>query len=577
MAGESKITGYKLPVDPARKQGTVAQGFVTPKQDRSPQVLSIPPKRVLPIIFIPGIMGSNLRMTAERQREFGNDNNVAWRPDHTGATLSGYNDTPAERQRRLDPMATEVDIYDPVNNPTGDADETADERSEEVDPKGLSMGYSRIGSGPVLKDDVYGTKGRKSAAQKARERGWGEVFYGSYKTILAQCEEVLNASFLYTRLDPWVARNIVSKAPSEWEAHAAPALAALGEDLTREAVKGCFFPVHAMGYNWLRSNGESGTVIAGRIDALMKRYRADGYQCEKVILVTHSMGGLVARAVIHPKFGNFNANVLGIVHGVMPAIGAGAAYRRVRCGFEGSGIAVSILGGYGFNVTPVLGNAQGGLELLPSCDYGRDWLKVRANGTILMSLPTKGDPYEEIYKVPGKWYNLLREEWINPANADGPSFKRTCALLDRTREFHIALSGVYHDQSYATYGADPKRKAWHNVFWEIDKAAKIGNIAGLTITDDDAQGKMFMIDPTLPVAKDKEPVRFSATLLDPADPGDETVPMFSADAQLRSGKFKGIFRQSGYEHQGSYKADKVIRATLYSLIRLASTMTWSKP
>jgi alpha-beta hydrolase superfamily lysophospholipase len=57
----------------------------------------------------------------------------------------------------------------------------------------------------------------------------------------------------------------------------------------------------------------------------MNRYTAQGFQCEKVIVVTHSMGGLVARALIHPKMGSLKDKVLGIVHGVMPAIGAGAA------------------------------------------------------------------------------------------------------------------------------------------------------------------------------------------------------------------------------------------------------------
>jgi pimeloyl-ACP methyl ester carboxylesterase len=54
-----------------------------------------------------------------------------------------------------------------------------------------------------------------------------------------------------------------------------------------------------MGYNWLRGNADSGIKTAKRISALMKRYQDQGFQCEKVILVTHSMGGLVARAVIH--------------------------------------------------------------------------------------------------------------------------------------------------------------------------------------------------------------------------------------------------------------------------------------
>lgn len=31
----------------------------------------------------------------------------------------------------------------------------------------------------------------------------------------------------------------------------------------------------------------------------------------------------------------------------------------------------------------------------------------------------------------------------------------------------------------------------------------------------------------------------------------QTVPLHSAEAQLRSGQFKGIFRQTGYEHQAS--------------------------
>src|ERR1700709_2729015 len=53
------------------------------------------------------------------------------------------------------------------------------------------------------------------------------------------------------------------------------------------------FPVHAVGYNWLQSNDESAQYLADKIDAFMNYYRGRGYQCEKVILVTHSMGGLV--------------------------------------------------------------------------------------------------------------------------------------------------------------------------------------------------------------------------------------------------------------------------------------------
>ncbi|MDB0574196.1 hypothetical protein LBW59_26115, partial [Ralstonia solanacearum] len=37
-------------------------------------------------------------------------------------------------------------------------------------------------------------------------------------------------------------------------------------------LKGCWFPVHAVGYNWLRSNKEAGTYVAERIEKIMSDY-----------------------------------------------------------------------------------------------------------------------------------------------------------------------------------------------------------------------------------------------------------------------------------------------------------------
>ena len=130
--------------------------------------------------------------------------------------------------------------------------------------------------------------------------------------------------------------------------------------------------MHALGYNWLQSNGVAAKQLAGRI--------------------------------------------IGIVHSVMPVIGAAAAYRRMRAGFEGGGIADWVIGNQGSEVTPVLANAVGGLQLLPCEAYGNDWLKIVGhNGEVLKSLPKNGDPYEEIYKRTDVWWGLLREAWINPA------------------------------------------------------------------------------------------------------------------------------------------------------------------
>jgi pimeloyl-ACP methyl ester carboxylesterase len=575
MATDTTLTGYKLPIDPSRRRGSVAHGFVTPKHDRTVQIQSIPPKRVLPIVFIPGIMGSNLRMNAERQRQLGLKNNIAWRPDNLMVTIAQSNDTPAERQARLDPRTTEVDIYDPVTNPTGDANENSDQRNSKAQVKFVYSPIKNI-DGPLLQSDPPGTPSGKTQNQRACERGWGEIYYDSYEEILATCELRLNTAFAYGSMDLYLSKFVADIMPSKWQAEPRPVLHALDEKTIRNTVSGCWFPVHAMGYNWLRSNLESGVVIARRIKSLIKKYQELGFQCEKVILITHSMGGLVARAAIHPEMGKLNEEVLGVIHGVMPAMGAATAYKRVRCGFEGSDTGAKVLGYVGSDVTPVLANSQGGLELLPSKAYGDHWLQVHHKGKILKSLPENGDPYEEIYKKRGKWYGLLREDWINPGRARLPGFRNTCGLLDNAKDFHSAIAETYHSNSYAHYGADPKKKAWQKVVWKIEDSEEIetNNIESLAIMSDNAKGNMHLALPIPSFATKSIPVQFAIELQDAADPGDQTVPVHSADAQLKSGKFKGIFRQSGYEHQASYSNSAVLSATLYSVLQIASTMKW---
>ena len=583
MAQKSQYPGYQLPTQPGLATSRTTQGFFTPVEDLIAQVHSVLPMRVIPIVFLPGIMGSNLRMSAARQRQMGRDENVAWRPDSIAEAKRLLSGNPAMRQMQLDPDATEVDVYDTNSNPTGDKKVSADDRHDVVRVNHRAS----VGVGinpPLLMDDPITANPRKTRDQKARERGWGEVFFGSYQTVLETCEERLNTAFAGGQLNAWWAK-IVNVPPAKWQAHAQPAMVPLDEATLRKAVDNCWFPVHAMGYNWLQSNRQSGVVVAKRINQLILQYKNQGFRCEKVIIVTHSMGGLVARAAIHPNMGNICEKVLGIVHGVMPAIGAGAAYKRMRCGFEEPGImgmsvkasvTSKVLGNFGTEVTAVLANAPGGLELLPSQAYGNDWLHLVHQGKTLKSLPKRGDPYEEIYKLQGIWYGLLREEWINPANRLTQSnFRRTCKFLDNAKEFHNSIANTYHEQSYAHYGADPNRAAWHSVVWSLDENAKVANLDALKLVSDSRQGRLRLKDPNqvMPVGGGR--MEFGVTMQGPSDAGDQTVPLHSADHQLRSGKFKGIFRQSGYEHQGSYDDERVLLSTLYSIVKIASMMKWS--
>lgn len=546
--------------------GSKAEGCCTPQSDKCPQKMSTLPKRVLPIIFLPGIMGSNLRMNSARQQALGRSDNVAWRPDSKAGSAALLFVNSADRQNRLDPDATEVDIYDPVNNPTGDGSETSAQRH---DLGGVHVYLKIDGETPLLMDDPVTMANRKTKEQKAIERGWGEIYFSSYQVLLEDCEKYLN-KFLLGKF--W--RMVVDKSPSDFMAASSPPLQPLSESDCRKALAGCFFPVHAMGYNWLHSNGKSAVKVAARIRLLMEKYRAQGYECEKVIIITHSMGGLVARALVHPEIGGLAGEILGVVHGAMPAIGAPAAYKRMRCGFEETmgnmGIPPKVLGNYGHEVTAVMANSQGGLELLPSKAYGNHWLQIRrTDSTLLKSLPEHGDPYKEIYQLRGKWYGLLREEWINPAAHPGRGFTNTCNLLEEAKAFHERINSTYHACSYAHYSAEQNRPSWESVAWWVNRITRSVEWEALTIAWDDAQGHYDL------QSHSGSPIDARVNVGKSSGPGDETVPLRSAEHQLLSKKFKGIFRQSGYEHQASYKDPLVLRATMFSLVRIIQTMQWS--
>lgn len=572
-----------LAVNADSKTGT-AHGCCTPKEDQLPQKMSVLPKRVLPIIFLPGIMGSNLRMSAQRQAMLKKSNNIAWRPDRTKEALALVNANAARRQLQLDPLNTEVDIYDPQTNPTGNRDETAWDRHDLGSIRVKLM--TGVDSLLLIDDPISSTNPNpKTKEMKARERGWGEIYFGSYRSILEMCEEAFN--------NPWSMHftKVFDRDPAELGAVSIPALKKLTEKEHKTAVAGCWFPVHAMGYNWLQSNADSARTLSKRIRALMAKY-CEHYQCEKIILMTHSMGGLVARALIHPDIGGLNAEVLGIVHGVMPATGAPAAYKRMRAGFEeaygGLDPAPKVLGNFGSEVTAVLGNAQGGLELLPNKVYGNGWLEIKQNDSLLFSLPKNGDPYSEIYTLRGKWFGLLREDWLNPAALPGCGFAKTSDMLRGAEEFHNAIRDTYHQVSYAHYGADPKRSSWERVVWNLDKKKNAGNWQSLLIATDSGHGQ-FELNKTgevtavdvgrlidgIAAASGETPGTLGVSLGKSSGLGDQTVPLRSAANQLQSGKFQGIFQQQGYEHQASYSDPLAVFSTLYSLSRIIKTMKWS--
>ena len=550
-----------------------AQANSTPTADQRGCEMRVLPNRAIPVVFIPGIMGSNLKLTAKRRSELDKSNNISWRPEAAMDSLAMVFKSPAQRQMMLDPEATEVDRYD-LN------ESEANKRHKNV--SGVSYIHVHGSKNGVVNKD--------ERDRQARLKGWSEVMFSSYGDLLQTLESRLNQMCEDGKpRGSWNSgkRQAVDVPPQNWGAADGEALSA--EELG--TVCDAWYPVHAIGYNWLRSNGEAAKDVAQRIREIIAFYKNLKFDCGKVIVVTHSMGGLVGRALIHPDYGNAQDVVAGIVHGAMPAVGAAAAYRRIRVGFEGSGIkgylVKKVLGDTGPKVTAVLANSPGGLQLLPSERYGSGWLKASVNGKEVLSLP-QADPYTEIYTVQDKWYRLINPEWVNPAKKVGVEIESVTQAILFARRFHRTIGTTYHPSTYLSYGADLQQKAWGEVTWQTSSAPFLGGgasqilgITRLNIEEPASEWQTLTDDGCgVIVLRDGQPQnprqRFSAEMADPAEPGDGTGPAErSAQEPVRQGKARIAYQQTGYEHQESFKDDAVISSTLHAVCKIAlQSFTW---
>lgn len=352
------------------------------------------------------------------------------------------------------------------------------------------------------------------------------------------------------------------------------------------------FPVYAFGYNWTDSSRESGEKLAQRISAIISEAQEITGFCEKVILITHSMGGIVARSA--SELHGAQPLILGIIQGVQPVTGAAAAYWRIKGGFEGSWFSGHVagssraLGNSGPNVTAILGNIPGGLELLPNKDYRtyrgeREWLLVTDRGWV-SGLP-KSNPYEEIYEIPAvvrpvpgqrpstnAYWGLVDPDLLDPAQVSSTSSSHPSAddnnaldgafvptawdgylmLLGAAEGFHHDLGKMAHPQTFCFRGVGQttadRVELRIESNWVRSDPYPIGGFRGF-FTDEHG--------------KDMQ-----AVLRDADGDGDGTVPISSASAIDTRGRNK----EFGVEHQPAYEDGKAQQYTVRSIIALCKEL-----
>ena len=340
---------------------------------------------------------------------------------------------------------------------------------------------------------------------------------------------------------------------------------------------------------FLKSNSNSAKVIADRIRGLVHGYQQRGFKCDEVIIVTHSMGGLVARALIHPKYGNLlndpTVKVLGMYHSAMPTLGAAAAYRRMRFGFqekEGmkAGIFAEIVGIDGENATAILANTPAPLEMLPAAGYGKEWLKVVDGcGRTIRSWPQGNEnALESIYLQPAtNWWRLINPDWVNPGNVrftEGGGLANVQKRLINAYSFLESIETTFHPtHCYASYSASDEHKSYGTLVFKImnpeirdSRTADLPAAETWKLLADDKRG-------TLTVRAGK---RVLTLELQPAEAaGDETVPAERSASKIVGTLFQhGKLKGTGYEHQDSYSHPYVLASMLYSIVKIAESAKW---
>ena len=205
-----------------------AQSFTSDEDFKIRAKCLIPSRLVVPIVFVPGIMGTRLRLKEGK--------GPAWFPpegkwEQLVQALEYLKRDAAARQRLLDPANTEVD------------------------DNGIAHPDAQTA---VLLGDALG----KTDAERAKWRGWGQLHSDSYGDVLAGLERGFTAMFIDGKAyDPkW------QQAVMDWQQAAKLGAQKPFAALERDAVMcaaSVFYPVHAVGYNWLHSNQVSAEQLAG--------------------------------------------------------------------------------------------------------------------------------------------------------------------------------------------------------------------------------------------------------------------------------------------------------------------------
>ncbi len=285
----------------------------------------------VPIVFVPGVMGSRLRMAWNRE----------WDPDTKRRMSLWWGGSYLTAGLQANRGAFCEDVSATLMTSFGGTPGLDVQPGSQILDNARCVAIARKACG-WAPTDTMGLFGSRSSSELvdyyAKTRHWATVLWGFYGAFLMYLEATLN----HTKDDP-------------------------------------DHPVYACGYDFRASNLDSGAALSKFIkdEVLAKNPRADD-----VVVVTHSMGGLVLRGALAAD-GDMTQKIRGVVHAAQPWNGAVSCYRRFLTGAtvpldpepDSQAKAINAIMGntpeiFAYNLSAL----PGPLQLLPNNAFGNNWM-----------------------------------------------------------------------------------------------------------------------------------------------------------------------------------------------------------
>lgn len=366
------------------------------------------------------------------------------------------------------------------------------------------------------------------------ERGWGEPVGGFYLSTLKHLDNLASVSGMAVQQENPLCR-------------------------LRES------PAFAIGYAWSDSNLDSGEIAAGRIVEIVAkckaRAEATGAQCPGAILVTHSMGGYVARAAA--LVSGAESDILAVFSNVIPTDGSPTTIYRTHFGndrpnngfFGGltAYITYQVLGSHGADVTCLFGHMPGAQQLFPNKRYRTNsssedihgnpttpgdaaWVKIKnPDNSLWGEFPTGGDPYTEIYRRPEVIFCGVNPEWLYPEGFSGlDGFQNFVDQNIFAEAYHdqVIASGDFHPVTFLSHSDSQSYPSWDRIVWAAEISTRESSLRAEDILAYAGPQAYEYKDSFFGGNKRKERTRNGRKVIfwidDKAATGDGTVPASSA-------------------------------------------------